>query len=60
MSAERDQYKSNYAAFTARERELARSRARRDTLDTRAARGAVHDGGKTEGRPAPTADSPAP
>jgi hypothetical protein len=33
MYARRDQYRSSFGAFTARERDLARSRARRDALD---------------------------
>ncbi|MDF1506297.1 hypothetical protein [Roseisolibacter sp. H3M3-2] len=33
MSVRRDQFKSSYGAFSARERELARSRALRDARD---------------------------
>jgi hypothetical protein len=54
MHEEREQSKTGYAAFTARERELARSRARRDARD------AVQDAGEPEDRPASTADRPRP
>jgi hypothetical protein len=57
MPSEKDQSRSSYGAFTARERELERSRARRDVID---ARDAVRDAGDTEGRPALAADRPSP
>jgi hypothetical protein len=54
MSTGRDQFKSSYGTFTARERELERSRARRDVRD------ATRDPANTEDQPAPTADRPSP
>ena len=33
MASERDQFKSSFASFVARERELERNRARRDTSE---------------------------
>jgi hypothetical protein len=54
MSAERAQFKSSYGAFVARERELARNRARRDARD------AAPDAGSSGDRPPTPADRPSP
>jgi hypothetical protein len=55
MPTVKDQFKSSYGAFTARERELERSRARRDARD---ARDAAPETGDAGGRPAPDRPSP--
>ena len=60
MSAGRDQFKSSFGTFTARERELERSRAHRDARDERDARDAVRDTGSKDGQPDPAADRPSP
>ncbi len=53
MFARRDQYRSSFGAFTARERDLARSRARRDALDgpTAAAEGLADPAGTAAAPP---------
>jgi hypothetical protein len=52
MPSERNQFKSSYGAFTARELELERSRARRD------AREAAADAASTRERPTTTPQCP--
>jgi hypothetical protein len=52
MPTSRDQFKSSYGAFTARQRELERSRARRDASE------ADGDGSPAQRQPATTPKSP--
>ena len=52
MPSVRDHFKSSYGAFTARERELERSRARRDARD------AARDTGTDRHRPAGAPENP--
>ena len=54
MPTVNDRFKSSYGAFATRERELARSRARRDARDV------AREPGDAGGRPAPASDRPLP
>lgn len=56
MHARRDQYRSSFGAFTARERDLARSRARRDALDPASAPAVEHTDAPRIAAPAPSVD----
>jgi hypothetical protein len=54
MATTRDQFKSSYGAFAARQRELERNRARHDARD------AAHDVPGAGGQPAAVPDRPGP